>query len=340
MLQSLDETLVDKAVEKCEIVRAALHDAVDDVLDHGLHDLKVTVEIAERHLRLDHPELGGVARGVGVFGAEGGTEGVDVAERHGEVLGVELTGDGQARLLAEEILRIIDPAVRGTRRILKIERRHLEHLARALAVRAGDDGGVDVDEAAALEKLMHGVGGSGADAEGGGEEIRARTQMLDRAQILDAVALFLQRIVRRGRALDLDGDGFELKRLLGVRREHDGASGDERRADILRADLLIIGKLVRVQNNLQVAEAGAVVELDEAEGLHVADGPCPAHDGDFPAAVLFAVRKNGRNSDSFHSVLTPFNRFFPKNANIICYPSVFFKPCFIDFCVLPFYNSE
>ena len=38
--------------------------------------------VGEGNFRLDHPELGGVAGGVGGFGAEGRAEGVDVAEGH------------------------------------------------------------------------------------------------------------------------------------------------------------------------------------------------------------------------------------------------------------------
>mgnify|MGYP001646557849 CR=1 FL=1 len=289
MLQTLDESLIDEAVEEREVVGAALHDGGNDVFYHRLHDLKVAVEVAERHLRLDHPELGGVARGVGILGAEGGTEGVDVAESHGEVLGVELAGDGQAGLLAEEVLRIIDLAILGLGDVLEVERRDLEHLARALAVGAGDDGGVDVGEAAALKELMHREGRGGAHAEGRVEKVRARAEMLDGAQELDAVALLLQGIVRRGRALDRDLGRLELKRLLGLGREHDLADDDERRADVLGGDLLIVGENVRVHDDLQVAEAGAVVELDEAEGLEVADGLGPAADGHGHAAVALGV---------------------------------------------------
>ena len=191
MLETLKKALVDKAVEKREIVRAALHHAANDVLDHRFRHFHVAVEVAERHLRLDHPELGGVARGVGILGAERGAERVNVAERHSEVLGVELAGDGQARLLAEKVLAVIDLAVGRSRRVLQIQRRDREHLTRALTVRAGDDGGVDIDKAAALEELVHGVGRRASHAERRGEEVRARAQMLNGAQIFDAVALFL-----------------------------------------------------------------------------------------------------------------------------------------------------
>ena len=329
MLESLDEPLIDKAVEKREIVRAALHHAANDVLDHRFRHFHVAVEVAERHLRLDHPELGGVARGVGILGAERGAERVNVAERHGEVLGVELAGDGQARLLAEEILAVIDLAVLGAGRVFKVERRHLEHLARALAVGAGDDRGVDVDKAAALEELMHGVGRRASHAERRGEEVRARTKMLDGAQIFDAVALFLQGIVGGGHALDLDRRRLDLERLLGFGRQHDGAVHDEGGAHVLRGDLLIIRKRIRIHHDLQIAEARAVVQLDESEGLHIADGLRPAAYGDACAAVLLFVGEERGNSHSFHNNFPSFCGISRDNRGIICHFPCKFKPRFV-----------
>ena len=110
-------------------------------------------------------------------------------------------------------------------------------------------------------------------------KLGARAQVLNRTQELHAVALFLQRIVRRGRALDRDAVGLELERLLGVRREHELAVHDERRADVLAGDLVVIFELAALEHDLQALEAAAVVELDKAEILHVADRARPAADG-------------------------------------------------------------
>ena len=277
--QALEQALVHEGIEKFHLLRALFEHGVDDELHHRLHALEIVVEVGKRHLRLDHPELGGVALGVGVLGAERRPEGVHVAERHGEVFGVELAGDREARALAEEVLGVIDLSVRCARRVIDIERGDLEHLAGALAVRAGDDGGVHVHKAAALEKLMHGGGGNAAHAERRGEQIRARPEMLDRAQILDAVALFLQRVVRRGNALDRDGLRLELERLGSVRREDERALGNERRADVLADDLVVIGDLLTLENDLHSLEGAAVVQLEKAEILHIADRARPAADG-------------------------------------------------------------
>ena len=53
------------------------------------------LQIAERHLRLDHPELVRVPRGVRVLRAKGRAEGVNFRKRAGERLGLELAADGQ-----------------------------------------------------------------------------------------------------------------------------------------------------------------------------------------------------------------------------------------------------
>ena len=234
-----------------------------------------------------------MALGVGVLGAERRAEGVHVAKGEREVLGVELAGHGQVRALAEEVLGEIDLTVRRARKIVEVERRDAEHLARALTVRARDDRGLDVDEAAVLEERVHRLRGHAADAERRAEEVRARTQMLDRAQELHAVALFLQRIVRRGHALDRDAVGLELKRLLGIRREHELAVHDERRADVLAGDLVVIFELAALEHDLQALEAAAVVELDKAR---------PAADGQGLAAEGLRGCIDAGDALSFHII--------------------------------------
>ena len=76
-----------------------------------------------------------------VLRAERRAEGVAVREGHGVGLDVELARHGEARLLAEEVLRVVDGAVlvRRDRRRLRLlvrgqQRRHGELLAGALAV--------------------------------------------------------------------------------------------------------------------------------------------------------------------------------------------------------------
>ena len=309
MLQTLPQALVHKAVKEVDLIGAALQHPADDVLDHSLGHVHVAGQITEGHLRLDHPELGGVALGIGVLSTEGGAEGVHIAEGHGKVLGVQLAGHGKAGLFAEEVLGVVHLAILGLGYVVEVEGGHLEHLAGALTVGAGDDGGLDIDEAPALEELVDGVGRHGADAERGGKQIGAGPQVLDGAQEFHAVALLLQGIVGGGLALHLDSGGLDLQRLLGVRCQHYGAADDQGRAHVLRGDLLIIGQLPGGHDHLQILKAGAVVQLDEAEGLHIADGTRPAADRDLFAAQSFLIGEDRCDSHSFHS-LSPFLLIF------------------------------
>ena len=247
-----------------------------------------------------------MALGVGVLRPEGGAEGIDIAEGHGEVLAVELAGDGQVGLLAEEVLGVVHGAVGVLGHILQVQGGHLEHLTGALAVAGGDDGRVDVDEALVLEEAVDGVGRGGAHPEGGGEQVRPGPQVLDGPQELHAVALLLEGIVRGGGALHFDGAGFELQGLLGLRGQYHGAGDDQRRAHVLGGDILIIFQGVGVHDHLEIAEAGAVVELDEAERLHVPDGTDPAAHGEGLSGKGLAVGVNRRDFRVAHLKFTRF----------------------------------
>ena len=72
--------------------------AREDVLEERLGEVGVGGEIGERDLGLDHPELGEVAAGVAVLGAERRAERVDLRQRQAVGLDVELAADGEERL--------------------------------------------------------------------------------------------------------------------------------------------------------------------------------------------------------------------------------------------------
>ena len=298
--QPLHQPLVHEGVEEGHLVGALLHHIVDDVFDHGLGHVHVVRQIGERHLRLDHPELRRVALGVGVLRPEGGAEGIHAAERHGEVLRVELAGHREVGPLAEEILRPVHAPVLEPGRIGHVQGGHLEHLSSALAVAGRDDRGVHIDEPAVLEEAVDGVGRHRTHPEHCGEQIGAGAQVLDGAQILHAVALLLEGIVRRGRALHRDGSSLHFQGLFGLGREHHGAGDDQGGAHVLSGDLFVVVQDAGVHDHLEVLEAGAVVEFDEAEGLHVPDGLGPPHDGDGLSVEASAVGKDGGDGDAIH----------------------------------------
>ena len=310
VLQPLFQALIHKGVEEADLVGALFQHRADHIFDHGLGVVHIVAQVREGHLRLDHPELGGVALGVGVLRPEGGAEGVHIAEGHGEVLRVELAGDGQAGPFAKEVLGVVHSAVLVLGHVLQIQGGHLEHLAGALAVAGGDDGRVDIDEAPVLEEAVDGVGSHAPHPKGSGKQVGPGAQMLDGAQELHPVALLLEGVVRGGGALHRDGGGLYLQGLLGPGGQDHLAHDHKGRAHVLSGDLLIILQHIGVHDDLQVLKAGAVVELDEAEGLHVPDGAGPAADGDRLAAQRLLIREDRGNSGAVHSSSLHSSEYF------------------------------
>ena len=306
VLQTLFETLIDKLVEEVDVLWAARHNVFDDVLDHGLHEIHVVVEISKRDLRLDHPELCRMTLRVGALCAERGTERIDLTERHGHALRPKLAGNGEGRLLAEEILAVIDRTVLVFRDIVEVERCQLEHLARALAVTARDNRRMHVGEAVLVEELMDGERRSGTHAERRVEEVRSRAQVRNRTQVFHRVALLLKRVFRRGRALNGNLLRLNFKRLLRFRREQQRTGDTQRSADILGSDLLVIFEFFRRKDNLYALKAAAVIQIDKSERFGVADRSRPATDRDLRIAKGLRRSVEGRDFCSFHDDHIPF----------------------------------
>jgi hypothetical protein len=101
------------------------------VFQQRFRQCRIVREVGEGNLGLDHPELGEVAAGVRVLGAEGLPERIDLGECEAVGLDIELARDFQERLAAEEILREIDLAV-GARQVGEIEGRDPERGPRPL----------------------------------------------------------------------------------------------------------------------------------------------------------------------------------------------------------------
>mmetsp|Transcript_19201 Transcript_19201/g.67773 ORF Transcript_19201/g.67773 Transcript_19201/m.67773 type:complete len:606 (+) Transcript_19201:86-1903(+) len=271
-LQPLDEPLLDALVEELEVGGAVVEAELRAELDVVLREVHVRLEVRERDLGLDHPELGEVAAGVAVLRAEGRAESVHVAHRHRERLHLQLPRHRHVGLPAEEVAREVDLALGrdgqlGHAVVIRQHRRHPEHLARALAVRARDERRVDVQEAAALEEGVRRVGQRVAHARHGAEDDGARAQVLHLAQRLQLVELLRQR-VRLGvrRAQHRRARRLQLDFLALGRRRDDVARDAQRGAD--GAVLEHVGEALGaldVAHHLQAVEAGAVRERHEHE---------------------------------------------------------------------------
>ena len=110
-------------------------DARDDVGEEVFGESHEAVEVEVGHLGLDHPELGEVAAGLGLFGAKGGAEAVDLAERQRGGLDVELAGLGEVGHVFVEVL-------------------HLEEVGGAFAGVGCEDGRVGADESIGIEVFL------------------------------------------------------------------------------------------------------------------------------------------------------------------------------------------
>src|SRR5581483_4780867 len=94
-IESFEKFLVDELGKELELFFAGRANIVDQIFDHLLRQIHVAVKIAEGHFRLDHPELVSVPRGVRILRAKSWAKRVNLRQRAGESLGLELAADRQ-----------------------------------------------------------------------------------------------------------------------------------------------------------------------------------------------------------------------------------------------------
>ena len=116
---------------------------------------------------------------------------------------------------------------------------------------------------------MDGVGRHAPHPEGGRKQVGPGPQMLDRAQVLHAVALRLKRVILRAVAFEVDGNRLHFGgRRIFVGR-HNLARHGNRRADMQGLNRRIVFDGIIV-DYLRVLEAGAIEKVDEAHVLLLA----------------------------------------------------------------------
>ena len=185
-----------------------------DALQESLGERHVVVELEERGLRLDHPELGQVPRRVRILRAERRAERVDLAERGRVDLAFELARHGEKRRPLEKILRVVDIALLVPRRLGRIDRRHAKHRAGPFAIAGRDDRRVQVQKSFLLEEVVNRPANAIPHARHRAERIRPRPQVGPLAQLLERMPLLLQRILFRiGPAMH---DHFTRVKLSGL----------------------------------------------------------------------------------------------------------------------------
>ena len=156
MLQSLNQSLINKLVEKCHFFRSILQHIVDNIFEHALSKHHVIFQICKGNFRLNHPELRSMACRVGILCAEGRSKGVDIFERHRIGLTVELTTYRKIRRLIKEILTVIDLSI-CHRKVVQIQCCDLEHLTCAFTVASRNQWCMNIYEISLLKELVNRV---------------------------------------------------------------------------------------------------------------------------------------------------------------------------------------
>ena len=192
--KTVDQFGIIHLCEELEVIHAVVESVVDAVFDEILGEIHVVGDVIECHFRLYHPEFREVARSVGVFRAEGGTECVDRSESCGAQLTFELSADGECCGLSEEISREVNLAILCFREVVEVKGRYLKHRSGAFAVAGRDERGVQIEESAFIEKFMDGESEGRTHSEYSAEGVGSRTQMGDLAQEFESVTFFLERI--------------------------------------------------------------------------------------------------------------------------------------------------
>ena len=155
----------------------SVEDAADDLDQEVLGEVHVAVEVDERDLGLDHPELGQMAARLRLLGAEGRAEAVHLAERHRAGLHVELAGLREVGLVVE----VVD----------------LEQRRRALARVGREDRRVDQREAVRVEVVAAGADDARAHAQDRVLARRAQPEVAVVHQEVGAVLLRRDRVLVR-----------------------------------------------------------------------------------------------------------------------------------------------
>ena len=285
MIQPLHQPLVHELVKESHLLRSVLQHISDNVFQHALRQYHIILQIRKCHFRLNHPEFRCMAGGIGILRPEGGAEGVYVFKCKGIRFAVQLSADGKIGGLAEEVLAKVHLSLLGLGNVVQIQSSHLKHLPCPLAVAACDQRGMDIHEASLVEKAVNGIGNQGANTKDCLKGIGSGAQMRNGPQILKAMTLLLQRILRSGSAFHHRLSCLHLKGLLCAGGLHNGSPQDQGRPHIDFAQRIEIGQRIAV-NHLKRLKKGSVIHHQESKILGIPIAPDPAANGHLLADVL------------------------------------------------------
>src|SRR5690606_21499079 len=268
--------LSQAGIEELQVVHAVLQYAGDEVLAQALGQVHVAVEIHEGGLGLHHPELGQVAGGVAVLRAEGGAEGVYLAQGERGGFRLQLPAYREVAFRAEEVLLEVHLTRLVQRRLFGIKRAYTEHFPRTFRIARENDRAVEVVVAERIEMLVDAEAHLVADAEDRAVGVGAEAQVGMLPQELQAVLFRLDGVlVRWAVAEDLHRCHLHFHALAAALGRdqlagtpHGSAGGEARARSCVH--------LLLIDHALQVADGAAIVQRNEAV---VAESAHPAGHG-------------------------------------------------------------
>mmetsp|Transcript_77666 Transcript_77666/g.130350 ORF Transcript_77666/g.130350 Transcript_77666/m.130350 type:complete len:603 (-) Transcript_77666:22-1830(-) len=250
---------------------ALLQHVRDAIPQEVLGQIHEALLVDKPDFRLDHPELGKMSGGVGVFRPERWAKGVHVRQTSSVGFHVQLPGHCEHRLGPEKVLRIVGIG-------LAQERAHRETLPGALAVVGREDRGVHVLKVAVLEKLVDRKRGLVADAHDARHNVGPHAQVRVRPQHLQRKCRLGQRVAIAHRAQQLHASPLHLNQLpccwaLDHLPCHFNA-GPITCSEFL--ELFQVRAVGGLQDNLEPGGSGAVIQLHKNHGTLVTSRPDPA----------------------------------------------------------------
>ena len=82
-LQTFDQLFIKHIVQELDIIHTVIQSPLYTIFDKVFRQLHIFSNLIESNFRFDHPELGQVARCIGVFGTECRSERINSSQRHG-----------------------------------------------------------------------------------------------------------------------------------------------------------------------------------------------------------------------------------------------------------------
>ena len=266
-LQSGQRIRLHALGDERHVVGTLVEHRAKHIFQECLGKIGVVVEIGEREFGLDHPELGQMSRGIGILGAEGRAEGVDLRHRQTVRLDVELAGYSEEGFLAEEILVEGNLAVGAARQVRQIQRGDAKHLPRAFGIRSGDDRRIDPEVAILVEETVDRLRQAVADTGHCAEQVGARTQVRDFAQEFQRMRFRLDRVGFRifDAADQFDRCGLDLECLPLALRWRQCAGRDHRAASGQMLDHRFVIRQRGGRDDLDRREARTIAQVDERQ---------------------------------------------------------------------------